>query len=289
MACKFDARVAEAEAAAFPAADDADLQTVIDAANADTNRGLQSNLWGLDASAQGTGRFGGDMWAGLGSQARSDAARQMSNTAASTRLGEMTDRRQLYQNLLGQVNQRDLGAMNDATQRYGIDASSASSAAGNAANSAAAQRSQNLQAILALQQGGQFNTNQLAGIGQQLSGDQLNAINQAQGLAGIGLSGLGAANAAAGNQVGAQGVAAQLRAAQMQANVARSGQQLQAQEFNAQQPQNMVGQYFDMLRGIGSMGGSSTTQGQNVVAGMGVNPYVAAAMGGYAGYTGGGR
>jgi hypothetical protein len=42
----------------------ADLQTLIDAQNADINKGLTQSMWDLDAQSQGTGRFGGDMWKG---------------------------------------------------------------------------------------------------------------------------------------------------------------------------------------------------------------------------------
>lgn len=270
-------------------ANDADLQAIIDAQNADINRGMQGQLWGLDAQAQGTGRFGGDMWAGQAANARHDAAQQMGTFASGTRLNELAQRRAMEQGLLGQVNTRDLGAMSDATQRYGYDTQAASSAAGNASAAASAARGQNLQALLALQQGEQFGTNQLSGIGQQLSQDQLGAINQSQGLAGVGLSGLGAANSAVGNLVGQQGNQMGLRAAQIAAGTARAGLNQQRDIFNAGAPQNAVNDYFNLLRGIGGMGGSSTTQGQNVVAGMGVNPYTAGLLGAGSAYYGGGR
>ena len=45
-----------------------------DAQNADVTRGMQGDLWALDAQAQGTGRFGGDVWGGLAGQARQGAA-----------------------------------------------------------------------------------------------------------------------------------------------------------------------------------------------------------------------
>lgn len=267
-------------------ANDADLQAVIDAANADTNRGLQQSLWGLDAQAQGTGRFGGDTYAGLSSQARSDAAKQMSNQASATRLGELQNRRALYENLLGQVNTRDLGAMNDATQRYGIDASAAASRAGSADAAAATKRAQDLQAIGMLMQNDQFGISQLGDLGGQLSQDQLGAIGLAPGLAGIGLSGLGQANNAAGNMYGMD--AAHLQA-QTSRGIANAQLNQQAQQYNAQAQQNAVNDYMRTILGIGNMGGTTTTTGTNVVPGIGVNPYAAGAYGGWAGYNNGGR
>lgn len=260
-------------------ANDADIQAVIDAANADVNRGLTNSLWDLDAAAQGTGRLGGDTWAGLGSQARSDAAKQMLANASGVRLGEVANRRALYQNLLGQVNTRDLGAMQDATNRYGIDQSAAAARAGSGAAAAAAaaqERGQNLQALLAIQGGQQFNTGQLSGLGGQLSGDQVNAIQMAPGLAGINLSGLGAANNAAGNQVA-------LRGAQIQGGVARMGLNQQAQMFNSGLQQQQLNDYLRTVLGIGGLGGTSTTQGTNVVPGLGLSPTGAAIQGGIGG------
>lgn len=254
-------------------ANDADIQAVIDAANADVLRNQQTALWDLDAAAQGAGRLGGDTWAALGGQARSDAAKQMLTNASGVRLGEVANRRALYQNLLGQVNSRDLAAMQDATQRYGIQQAASSAGAGAGAAAAAQERGQNLQALLAIQQGQQFGTGQLAGLGGQLSGDQLNAIGMAPGLAGINLSGLGAANQAVGNQVA-------LRGAQIQGGVARAGQNLQAQMFNSGLQQQQVNDYLRTVLGIGGLGGTSHTEGQNVVPGLGVNPIGAGIQGG---------
>jgi hypothetical protein len=261
-------------------ANDADTQGVIDAANADVLRNQQTALWDLDAAAQGTGRLGGDTWSALGSQARSDAARQMASNASGVRLSELQNRRALQEALLGQVNTRDMAAMQDATQRYGISESAAASSAGAGAGAAAAERAQNLQALLAIQQGQQFNRGQLAGLGGQLSSDQINGIQMAPGLAGINLSGLGQANNAAGNMIG-------LRSAQIQGGVGRAqvgatirGQDLNASMFNSQLQQQQVNDYLRTVLGIGGLGGTSTTQGSNVVPGLGVNPTGAALQGG---------
>lgn len=252
---------------------DADLQTIIDAQNADINRGLSQSLWDLDAQAQGTGRFGGDMWAGLQNQARGDAVGQMGTFASKTRLGELADRRSLYQNLLGQVNARDIASMSDQTQRYGINASASAAGAGNAEANALARRGQDLSALGMLLDNQQFNTGQLSGLGDRLSTDQLSSIGMAPDLAGISLAGLGAANQAAGNQVS-------LRGAQISGGVARAGQNLQAQMFNSGLQQQQLNDYLRTVMGLGSMGGSSHTEGSNVVPGLGVNPTGAAIQGG---------
>jgi hypothetical protein len=263
----------------------ADLQTLIDAQNADITKGMNQANWDLDAQAQGTGRFGGDMWKGLANDARTNAVRQMANASASTRLQDQAQRQSMYENLLGQVNTRDIAAMNDATNRYGISTSAAASGASAAANAAATKRAQDLQALGMLMQNEQYNQGQYGDIGNSLSQDQLGAIGQSQGLAGIGLSGLGQANSAVGNLVGQLGAQNSLRAAQISGGNARAALNQQAAMYNSELPWNNVNNYMGLLRGIGGMGGSTTVQGQNVVPGAGVNPYAAAAMGGYAGYT----
>jgi hypothetical protein len=251
----------------------ADIQTMIDAQNADINRGLSSSLWGLDAAAQGTGRLGGDTWSGLQNQARRDAVGQMGTFAASTRLGAQKQLQDLYQGLLGQVNARDIAAMNDATQRFGIATNASTSGAGSAEANATARRAQDLNALGMLLSNQQFGQGQLGDLGARLSTDQLSAMGLAPDLAGVGLSGLGAANQAAGTEAG-------LAASRMNAGVARSGQNLQAEMFNSQLQQQQVNDYLRLIMGLGSMGGTSTTQGQNVVAGLGVNPTGAAIQGG---------
>lgn len=250
----------------------ADVQAVIDAQSADINRGLSTNLWGLDAAAQGTGRFGGDAWAGLGNQARHDATDQMGTFASRTRLGELADRRSMQENLLGQVNARDLGAMSDATQRHGIDSASATAGAGNAASAASAKRQQDLQALGMLVGHQEFNTGQLSGLADRSSTDRLSAVGMVPGLEGVNLSGLGAANQSAGNLVG-------LRQAQIAGGTARAGLNQQAQIYNAGAQQNQINDYLRTIGSIGSMGGSSHTTGTNVVPGAGISPTGAAFQG----------
>lgn len=253
-------------------ANDVDLQALIDAQNADINRGRQSSLWELDAASQGAGRLGGDTWAALRNQANRAAVDQMGTFAARTRLGELEGRRSLYQNLLGQVNTRDLAAMQDLTQREGIAAGERAAGAGAGAGAAAAERGQNLQALGMLLQNQQNNLGELSGLGGRLSQDQLTAIGLAPDLAGVNLSGLGAANQAAGVQSG-------LRQAQMQAGVARAGLNQQAQMFNAGQQQSQLDHYLRTVLGIGGMGGTSHTAGTNAIPGAGINTTNAALMG----------
>lgn len=272
----------------------ADIQAIIDAQNADITRGMQRQMWDLDAASQGTGRFGGDMWAGLQRQARGDAVDQMGTFASQTRLGAQADLRDMYQNLLGQVNTRDIALMNDGTQRAGIAAAGSGGGGGNQQAFDLERRGQNLQALSLLMQGQQHSTGQLSGLGDRLSQDQLGAINQSQGLAGVNLAGLGQANNAASNLAGMHAadnqLAAARAAARTQQSIANAQLNQSAQMFNANAAQQQVDNYLRTLAGIGGMGGTSTTQGTNVVPGLGVNPTRAALQGalggGLAGYGG---
>lgn len=249
--------------------DKADIQTMVDSQNADIAQQMQTAMWGTSAQAQGTGRFGGDTYKGLMNDQAHQAEQAMYSADASTRMQGLQAWQSFQDSLLGQVNNRDIATMNDATNRAGISASSAASAQASQNAYNLGMRGQNLNALGMLQQGGQFATSQLGGLGQELSSNQLAAINSSPGLAGVANAGLGQANNAAGNdvsQLNAQAAAnAQIRSSQIGASVARSGQALQAQMFNANQGQDALNSYLNTLRGIGGMGGTQTSQGTNAL------------------------
>lgn len=237
--------------------DEKSIQAIVDQQNADIEKSMQDANWGIDAQAQGTGRLGGDTWKGLINDQAYQARKAMASSDAQTRLAGQKQWMDLQQGLLGQVNARDIAAMNDATQRYGISTSASVAGAGNASAAANARRAQDLQALGMLMDNSQFNTGQLSGLGNALTQAQLGAIGEAPGLAGIGLSGLNAANQAAGNDVA-------LRQAQISASTARAGLNQQAQIYNANAAQQQVNDYLRTIMGIGSMGGTTHTEGTNV-------------------------
>lgn len=259
--------------------DEKSIQAIVDQQNADIEKSMQDANWGIDAQAQGTGRLGGDTWKGLINDQAYQARKAMASSDAQTRLAGQKQWMDLQQGLLGQVNARDIASMNDATQRYGISTSASVAGAGNASAAANARRAQDLQALGMLMDNSQFNTGQLSGLGNALTQAQLGAIGEAPGLAGIGLSGLGAANQAAGNDVA-------LRQAQISASTARAGLNQQAQIYNANAAQQQINDYLRTIMGIGSMGGSTHTEGTNVqpipYAGSTSGATIAGALGGAA-------
>lgn len=268
-------------------ANDAELSALIDAMNKDTERGMFRDLAQLDASAQSSGRFGGDMWKGLSADARLAALDEANKNAAGVRVGDRQARLQARLNALGMVNQRDLGLLDANVQREGIAANERSSSnavaasAGSAADQLAlAKRGQDLSAISQLGNWEQGELGQLGDVGQRLSVDRLAASGLIPGLEGIGLSGLGIANQAGGGLVDMRGQDVQRQIANAQNSLARLGMNQQASMWNAGQYQQQVNNYLSTILGIGGMGGTSHTAGTNVQPGLGVSPMGSAVQGG---------
>lgn len=267
-------------------ANDAELQTLIDAMNADVEKGMFRDMAQLDAAAAGSGRFGGDMWKGLSSDAREQALQEMLKTGAQVRVGDREARRQALLNALGQVNTRDLGLLGANVQREGIAAgersaaNAASTAAGSAADQLAlAKRGQDLSAISRLMDSEQFSLGQLGDVGGQLSADRLGALGMVPGLEGIGLSGLSTALGAGGGLTDLRGQDIQQQIANRQANLQGRSLNQQLGMFNAGQGQAAVNDYLRTIMGIGGLGGTSHTTGTNVVPGLGVSTTGAAIQG----------
>lgn len=271
-------------------ANDAELQALIDSMNEDTERGMFRDLAQLDASAQGTGRFGGGLFAGLSRDAREEALQEMNKTSSQVRIGDREARRNALLNALNQVNTRDLGLLGANVQREGIAAGERSSAAASAAAAGAqadqialARRGQDLSALGALMDNERFSLGQLGDVGGQLSGDRLASLGMVPGLEGIGLSGINAALGAGGGLTDLRGQDIQRQIAGQQAGIARQGLDFQRGVFNAGQQQGQVNDYLRTIMGISGLGGTSRTQGQNVMPGLGVSPTGAALMGGLGG------
>lgn len=278
-------------------ANEAELEALIASMNEDTEKGMFRDLAQLDAAAQGSGRFGGDMWKGMNTDAREEALQEMNKTASGVRIGDRESRRQARLAALQGVNTRDLGLLGANVQREGIAAgersanaaaraSAGAAAAGADAQMQIAKRGQDLSAISQLLGNEEFNLGQLGQVGGQLSSDRLGTLGLVPGLEGIGLSGLQTALGAGGGLVDMRGQDINKQIAGQNANIQRQGLNLQQQGLNQQasiwnagQQQQLVNNYLGTLQNIGSMGGTSHTVGTNVQPGLGVSPTGAAAMG----------
>lgn len=275
-------------------ANQAELEELIRLMNEDVEKGQFRDLAALDAAAQGSGRFGGDMWKGMSRDAREEALQEMAQNAAGVRVGDRESRRQARLAALSGVNARDLGLLSANVQREGIAAGerSASASAGAASAAAAdqlalARRGQDLSALGALMDYEQFGVGQLGDIGSQLSSDRINALGLVPGLEGIGLSGL---NVALGTGEGLAGIRAnEANAANARAGIGlqQRGMNQQLGQFNAMQQQNLLNDYLRTIGAIGGMGGTSHTVGTNVQPGLGVSPAGAAFTGALGGAASG--
>lgn len=260
-------------------ANQAELESMISLMNQDVEKGMFRDLAALDAAAQGSGRFGGDMWAAANRDAREEGLQEMSKTAAQVRVGDRESRRQARLAALSGVNSRDQALLAAQVQREGIaagerSASASASAAGASAaeNAALARRGQDLSALGALLDYEKFGTGQLSGIGQQLSSDRLNTLGLVPGLEGIGIEGLNVALGGGRGLADIRANAANNATARAGINLQRQGQLQQLGMFNAGQQQNTVNDYLRTLLGIGGLGGTATTNGVNVMPGAGVSP-----------------
>lgn len=267
-------------------ANEGELAALIASMNQDTEKGMFRDLAALDAAAQGSGRFGGDMWKGMNRDAREEALQEMLKTSSGIRVGDRESRRQARLAALTGVNQRDLALLNANVNREQIAANEraaahAASAAGAGSADAAriAERGQNLQAMMGLLGNEEFNLGQLGSVGGQLSSDRLSTLGMVPGLEGIGLQGLQTALGAGGGLTDLRGQNIQQQIASQGNALARQGMNQQTAMWNAGQQQQLVNNYLGTLMNIGSMGGTSRTVGTNVVPGAGISPS-GAALGG---------
>lgn len=266
-------------------ANEAELSSLIASMNEDVEKGMYRDLAQLDAASQRSGRFGGDMWKGMNTDAREEALQEMTKTASGVRVGDRESRRQARLAALAGVNQRDQALLGANVQREGIAANERSSSAASSAaygaqadQLALAKRGQDLQAISQLMGNEEFNLGQLGQVGGQLSSDRIGTLGLVPGLEGIGLQGLQTA-------LGAGGGLTDLRGQNVQQSIANANNRLQQQGLNQQsamwnagQQQSMINNYLGTLVNIGSMGGSQRTVGTNAPQG-GFSPSGAAIQG----------
>lgn len=273
---------------------DADLQTVIDSMNADAQRGMYADMAQLDAASQGSGRLGGDTWKAMAGDTRRTAQESMLANSANVRLTDRQQRTQAKLAALGLIDQRDLGLLGANVQRDGYASNerisagnNAASAAGSADQLALARRGQDLSAIGSLMDNERYSLGQLGQVGGQLSQDRLSSLGMVPGLEGVGLSGLNAALGAGGQYVDMRGQDTALKQTQIGAGTQRAAMAQQLGLWNAGSQQNAVNSYLQTLMGIGGMGGTSHTEGTNVVPGMGVSSTGAALQGALGGAAAG--
>lgn len=264
-------------------ANEEEIAAVLDSMAGDIERKGAGQIADLEARAMGKGRFGGDWHAARVTDAKRAQVEELAQISSQLRYGDLNQRRQARLRALEILNSRDVAAMSDATQRAGISASAGSAAAGRdlarelaEMENARALRGQDLSAIGSLMQGQQFGLSSLMGLGERLSGDRLASLSMVPQFEGLGLAGLDRA-------LGAAGGLGELEAGDAAARARAAGANRNAAMMQIEAPQRMLNDYLRTVGVIGGMGGTSTTQGTNVVPGAGVSTGATALQGGLGG------
>lgn len=165
---------------------------------------------------------------------------------------------QLMDSVSGQVNQRDISGAQINEQANESAAGRAASAASSADALQLARRGQNLDAINSYLQNNQFGVAQLAGLGNSLQGARNDATSMVPALNNNRYTGLNQAMGAAGTLQSM----AQAEEARKQAALNRK-QDIDYQNANAQS--NWLDQYLNRLGFFNGAGGTTHTEGTNVV------------------------
>lgn len=268
-------------------ANEEEIAAVLESMAGDIEREGFQQMADLEARAAGSGRFGGDWHSARIYDAKKAQAAEIAEITAKLRYGDLNERRQARLAALNMLNQRDVAAMSDETARAGISASAGSASAGRdlarelaEMENARALRGQDLSAIGSLMQGEQFGLSGLMGLGERLSSDRLSSLSMIPGFESLGLAGLDRSLGAAGGIAGLEEIDA---ASRRQGAASRDNARTQAGMLQAEAPQRLLNDYLRTVMGIGSMGGTSHTEGMNVVPGAGVSPWAAGAQGAFGG------
>ena len=273
-------------------ANDPTMQPYLDAMSQQVTEQQRDLLGKMSARAEGSGRYGGSLYGKWVRDAGDAAATDVANASANALFGSRQSALAQQMEALGLTNQRDLGAMQDMTQRYGIDSSNRSSGAASAAQEALARRGQDLDAITALmgyQQGGLGSLQRLGEFNGNMQGNASNALGS---LFGLEQQGWGqAANAAnwmgqnywQGEEFDFQKQQADWQRRQAEAADAFGREQWDwergwADMFNEDQ---LMQNWLKGIGAIGGMGGSGS--GSTTNPGAGIDTNAAAIAGGLGG------
>lgn len=253
-------------------ANDPTMQPYLKALREEAMEGWEKEQASLSATAEGRGRYGGGLYRAMSGDLGARSAKELDRTIASVLFGSRENALGRQMEGLGTANQRDLAAMNDRTQRYGIDSAASASGAASSAAAESAKRGQDLAAIGQLLSMNQFGLGMKQGIGNffgQMQQGALGNIPGMQGAANQGLQlGLGGANGLAGLDLGLAGLDTQkyasnnaLQGSLANANAARAGTNLQGRIWDEGAGQREIDNLLKIIMGVGGMGGSQWGQG----------------------------
>jgi hypothetical protein len=260
---------------AFLNPDDPVIKDYLDALRRDMTEDLELQLQDVGDEFEGVGMYGGSGLALERGRVRNEGLEDIGDASAKALMEARSQGIDLMGQMAGQVNQRDIsGAQISSSERAAREASRA--AAGEAAASREAQmqiatRGQDLDAIGMMLNYQGMGMNQLAGLGERLSGDRFGAIQSMGAVDQARYGGLEKAFGAA-NTMAQQDAAAAARRAQIDYQ-------------NRMAPARHLDDYLSRLGFFNGLGSTSTqrTVGDNVVppsGGPAPNPWASGAMAG---------
>lgn len=254
-------------------ANDPTLAPYMEAIRREMGEDRDSQLAEIDDAANSIGMYGGSGRALEASRTREEAMEALGGVTAETYMGARESALARRMQALGLVSERDLAAMGDMTDRYGIDSSAAASRAASASSAGASRyatdaqrelglRGQDLDAINAQLGHDEFGLGMLGDLGGALSSDRQWATGAASSLHGQEMDDLGQA-------FGSWGTIDQSRASARESAAARQAAAAN-QAANRSRQDALMGQsmFSDYLRGLGILTGlgpssqQSTGQGQ---------------------------
>jgi len=257
---------------------------MMDALRTENAESLMSSIQDIAAKNENAGRMGSGTWRAMDRGAREESMESLDQASA----GLMSDSRKqalaLQQAILGMTNERDLGALREATNMAGIQASSNSAASGYASQ----QDAMRLQAAAQLMDAAKFGLSFQGDMSGQLQQGQLGAL---QGLLGFGQLDLDKTNSAAniGNSLGLGSLGFGFGVEQSRAAARRAAEQDQwNREYSGRQESRQgLFDILSMIQAFGGMGGQTFSQGNGQYTPEGMDPNIAGLIGAFGGGIGG--
>lgn len=267
-------------------ANDPTMQPTLQAMRRENGEDIMAAIQDLTAQAENQGAYGSGLYQAMTGRAREEGIESLDSAIAGLLHGAREGALGRQMQGLGETNTRDIAAMQDMTNRYGIDAQSAAAGAGNAAAAADAAEGRRLQALNMLL-GGQMDILGLRGnMANMTQSGQLGAMNGAMGLGNMGMQGLGMqgdiANNVLGSLLGYNNQQLQYDLGRRGIGVQRGQLDLANRQFQDQVSQGSLNDLLNIIMGIGGMGGTNNQPGQYIPSGP--DPFTAALMGGFGGY-----
>lgn len=255
-------RIKEMWDAAQHPENDPTLQPYIETLKKNALMAAQQQRSALDSRAEGSGRYGSGYYAAQTANDARASGDSLDSALASTMLNARSQNMDRATHGFDTANERDLAAMADMTNRYGIDAQERASSNASGASSALAQNAQRLDAIQMMMGMDQFGLNMQNNIGNSLNDVQMGALNSATSRYNSNNSLRAAAMGANAERYASDNSLAGTRyASDAGLRGTMAGVNERRYEYNDQKPQNSLDSLLRTIGLVGGMGGTNFSQG----------------------------